>query len=270
MCAVRRAIARPEQLRQVVAGLKDEGALARDALPDEGPLDWLVKEGVPSVPAAAYKFAAGGPGSPCVLTGTANPGHLEDNVEAILGPPLPAGRPGAPGAPLRAHPAQPGQLASPGGGVKREGRGWSAPTTPAGRSGSRWWATPGGARRPARTRLGDDGHRCGGERRRGGRRLRPDGADAAERGGALHRAGARLEDVVRTRIFVTDVGRWEEVGRAHGELLGAVRPACTMVEVRRLIDPLMLVEVEADAYVVAPGGSGASAAGGVAMESIRP
>jgi enamine deaminase RidA (YjgF/YER057c/UK114 family) len=87
---------------------------------------------------------------------------------------------------------------------------------------------------------------------------------------ALHRAGARLEDVVRTRIFVTDMGRWEEVGRAHGELLGAVRPACTMVEVRRLIDPLMLVEVEADAYVVAPGGSGASAAGGVATESIRP
>jgi L-galactose dehydrogenase len=90
MCAVRRAIARPEQLRQVVAGLKDEGALAGDALPDEGPLDWLVKEGVPSVPAAAYKFAAGGPGVSCVLTGTANPGHLEDNVEAILGPPLPA------------------------------------------------------------------------------------------------------------------------------------------------------------------------------------
>ena len=85
---------------------------------------------------------------------------------------------------------------------------------------------------------------------------------------ALHRAGARLEDVVRTRIFVTDVGRWEEVGRAHGELLGAVRPACTMVEVR-LIDPLMLVEVEADAYVVAPGGSGASGRGW-RWESIRP
>jgi aryl-alcohol dehydrogenase-like predicted oxidoreductase len=90
MCAVRRAIARPEQLQQVVAGLKDEGQLARDALPESGPLDWLVKGGVPSVPAAAYKFAAGGPGVSCVLTGTANPRHLQDNVEAILGPPLPA------------------------------------------------------------------------------------------------------------------------------------------------------------------------------------
>jgi L-galactose dehydrogenase len=90
MCAVRRAIARPEQLRQVVAGLKDAGELDREALPDDGPLDWLVQDGVPSVPAAAYKFAAGGPGVSCVLTGTANPRHLEENVAAILGPPLPA------------------------------------------------------------------------------------------------------------------------------------------------------------------------------------
>jgi enamine deaminase RidA (YjgF/YER057c/UK114 family) len=87
---------------------------------------------------------------------------------------------------------------------------------------------------------------------------------------ALLQAGARPTDVVRTRIFVTDMGRWEEVGRAHGEFFGAVRPACTMVEVRRLIDPLMLVEVEADAYVSEAGASGAAAPEGAARESIRP
>jgi len=64
---------------------------------------------------------------------------------------------------------------------------------------------------------------------------------------ALHQAGARLEDVVRTRIFVTDMERWQEIGRAHGEFFAAVRPACTMVEVSRLIDPAMLVEIEAEA-----------------------
>jgi aryl-alcohol dehydrogenase-like predicted oxidoreductase len=89
MCAVRRAIARPEQLRQLVVDLKARGELAADALPDDAPLDWLVADGIPSVPAAAYKFAAGHPGVSCVLTGTANPHHLEDNVEAILGVPLP-------------------------------------------------------------------------------------------------------------------------------------------------------------------------------------
>jgi enamine deaminase RidA (YjgF/YER057c/UK114 family) len=66
---------------------------------------------------------------------------------------------------------------------------------------------------------------------------------------ALARAGARLSHVVRTRIYVTDIGRWQEVGRAHGEIFGAVRPATSMVEVRRLIDPDMLVEIEADAII---------------------
>ncbi|MDJ0905322.1 MAG: RidA family protein [Woeseiaceae bacterium] len=65
----------------------------------------------------------------------------------------------------------------------------------------------------------------------------------------LEKAGAGLPDVVRTRIFVTDIDRWEEVGRAHREAFGAIMPATTMVEVSRLIDPHMLVEIEADAVV---------------------
>lgn len=66
---------------------------------------------------------------------------------------------------------------------------------------------------------------------------------------ALQSAGAELRHVVRTRVYVTDIDRWETIGRAHGELFGQVRPASTMVQVSRLIDPDMLVEIEAEAIV---------------------
>ncbi len=70
---------------------------------------------------------------------------------------------------------------------------------------------------------------------------------------ALHHVGGRLDDVVRTRIYVTGSEVWEAAGRAHGEFFGVIRPAATMVQVSRLINPEMMVEIEAEAIVTRPG-----------------
>lgn len=69
---------------------------------------------------------------------------------------------------------------------------------------------------------------------------------------ALHQVGAALTDVVRTRMYVTDISRWREVGAVHAEVFGAIRPVATMVEVSALIAPELLVEIEVDAYLSAP------------------
>ncbi len=90
MIAVRRALSRVEVLEKTIADLKKKDVIPRDELPDKNPLGWLVKDGVESVTAAAYKFAAASKAVSTVITGTSKLSHLRSNVDAILGPPLPS------------------------------------------------------------------------------------------------------------------------------------------------------------------------------------
>jgi enamine deaminase RidA (YjgF/YER057c/UK114 family) len=88
---------------------------------------------------------------------------------------------------------------------------------------------------------------------------------------ALEGVGARMEDVVRTRVYVIHIAEWEQIGRAHGEVFGKIRPATTMVQVSRLIDPEILVEIEAEAIVIPQEASREPASSRHSMESkARP
>jgi L-galactose dehydrogenase len=91
MCAVRTVITTPDMLQETIRQWKADGALPHDAVPDDAPLDWVLGPGLESLADAAYKFAAESPAVSTVLTGTANVEHLEANIRAILGPPLPDG-----------------------------------------------------------------------------------------------------------------------------------------------------------------------------------
>jgi L-galactose dehydrogenase len=89
MCAARGALRRPERIREIARGWKQEGLLAEDAVPDDDPLGWVLGPWADSLTAAGYKFAAADPAVSCVLAGTGRIAHLEQNVAAVLGPPLP-------------------------------------------------------------------------------------------------------------------------------------------------------------------------------------
>ena len=130
-------------------------------------------------------------------------------------------------------------------------------------TGSPWEAVVGYSRA---VRVGDSGHVAGTTAIRDGRVVGAGDASTQARIAleivveALAECGASAADVVRTRMFVTDIRDWEAVGRAHGEVFAEVRPASTMVQVTALIDPDLLVEIEAEAVVGSSGSSGAFAA----------